>query len=211
MARDRSGYHHGDLKAALIAAADAIIREKGIEAFSLREAARRAKVSAGAPAHHFNGVKGLLTEVALLGYEELARYLEEGAGAGEPEVRLRRIALAYVTFALDHPGRFRLMFRHDLIDRADPRYQEVSMRALGGLALAAQGTNAPHLDLSDPEVAGRVFTAWSTIHGMAHLVIEDKGQYLFPEPDARRIVDEILPRILSSLWGDTSSRDLPES
>ncbi len=78
---------HENLKAALIAAADAIIREKGIEAFSLREAARRATVSPGAPSHHFNGLKGLLTEVVRLGYGELAQYLEEGAGSGEPDAR----------------------------------------------------------------------------------------------------------------------------
>lgn len=137
-------------------------------------------MSAGALAHHFDGVKALLTEVALLGYEELAGYLDEAAGLGAPEVRLRRIAPAYITFALHHPRRFRLMFRNDLTHRSDPRYSEVSLCALSSLALAAQGTGAPNLNLSDPESAGRVFTAWSTIHGMAYLLIEDKGGIFSP-------------------------------
>lgn len=66
MALTRSTYHHGDLRAALIKAADAIIAEGGLEAFSLREAAQRAGVSPGAPAYHFGSAKGLLTEVAIL-------------------------------------------------------------------------------------------------------------------------------------------------
>lgn len=63
----KSGYHHGNLRVALIEATDGIIRDRGIEGLSLREAARRAGVSIGAPAHHFGSTSGLLTEVALLG------------------------------------------------------------------------------------------------------------------------------------------------
>jgi len=61
----------------LIQAADEIIAEGGIEAFSLRAAAQRAGVSPGAPAHHFGSAKGLLTEVALLAFDRLSRYIEE--------------------------------------------------------------------------------------------------------------------------------------
>ena len=65
-------YHHGDLKTALIRAADEILAEHGLEGFSLRAAARRAGVSAAAPAHHFGDTAGLLSEVAVLGFDELA-------------------------------------------------------------------------------------------------------------------------------------------
>ncbi len=61
----------------MIQAADEIIAEGGIEAFSLRAAAQRAGVSPGAPAHHFGSAKGLLTEVALLAFDRLSRYIEE--------------------------------------------------------------------------------------------------------------------------------------
>jgi len=120
MATNRPNYHHGDLKAALIGAATEIIAEAGVEGFSLREAARRAGVAASAPAHHFGSAKGLLTEVALQGYRQLGSYLAQVNPSDDPRVDITGISLAYVRFALDHPGLFRLMFRNDLVNRAEP-------------------------------------------------------------------------------------------
>src|SRR6266480_4541178 len=71
-----SGYHHGDLQEALIAATEAILADHGAERFTLREAARRAGVSPAAPSHHFGNAPGLLTEVAIRGYDELAATLK---------------------------------------------------------------------------------------------------------------------------------------
>ncbi|MCU0649256.1 MAG: TetR/AcrR family transcriptional regulator [Gemmatimonadaceae bacterium] len=192
----RRAYHHGDLRTALIAAADAIVREQGLEGFSLREAARRAGVSPGAPAHHFGSVKGLLTEVALLGYDELARYLapplEDTTESAEGTVR--RMAHGYVRFALDHPGHFRLMFRSDAVDRDDPRYGDVSARALNGLAAAACA-----FDKASGQTEGRIFGTWAAIHGMAHLILEGKAQYLFGTASADAVVDLALAALLARL------------
>ena len=57
----RGGYHHGDLRQAMITAAEAVLAEKGLAGFTLRECARRAGVSPAAPAHHFGNLTGLLT------------------------------------------------------------------------------------------------------------------------------------------------------
>jgi AcrR family transcriptional regulator len=65
-------YHHGALREALVEAAEALIREQGLEAFTLRECARRAGVSHAAPAHHFGDARGLLTACAAAGMERLA-------------------------------------------------------------------------------------------------------------------------------------------
>src|SRR5580658_5812764 len=100
MPKKRSTYHHGNLPAALIKAADDIIAKGGIEAFSLRAAAQRAGVSPGAPAHHFGSVKGLLTEVALLAFERLDRYVEEVEDTDDVVANVRVLGLAFVTFAL---------------------------------------------------------------------------------------------------------------
>ena len=70
----RKTYHHGDLRRQLIAAAERIIVERGVEGFTLREVARRVGVSPAAPSHHFKDAKGLLTEVALLGFRDLATH-----------------------------------------------------------------------------------------------------------------------------------------
>lgn len=227
----RGGYHHGNLKSALIVAADTIIREKGIEGFSLREAARRAGVSIGAPAHHFGSATGLLTEVALLGYESLGAVLNGVAVTDDPARDLRRLALAYVGFALAHPGRFRLMFRPDLVNRDDPRYAEFSARALSGFATAIArrqeaGQRAGPAASEDAgqeadRVAGQeadrvadreavravskdrmadLFVVWSSIHGMANLVVDGKAKYLFGGTSPEHFVEATLPGLLATAW-----------
>lgn len=187
----KSQYHHGNLKSAMIAAADHIIREKGIEGFSLREAARRAGVSIGAPAHHFGSAIGLLTEVALLGYDSLASALNAVTISDDPLADLRRLTLAYVTFALAHPGRFRLMFRPDLVDRDDPRYSAVSTQALSGFAAAIARHKGP-----SPDSMAQIFAVWSTVHGMANLVLDGKAKYMFNGATPEQFVAEILPDLL---------------
>lgn len=191
----KSGYHHGNLRAALIEAADAIIRDKGIEGFSLRECARRAGVSIGAPAHHFGSATGLLTEVALLGYEALGEALNAETPTDDIPGDLRRLALAYVSFALAHPGRFRLMFRPDLVDRDDPRYADSSTRALSGLAKAIA-----RRDSGSRDSMAEIFVVWSSIHGMANLVLDGKAKYIFNGATSAQFVGSVLPGLLAEAW-----------
>jgi AcrR family transcriptional regulator len=191
----KTGYHHGNLKAALVAAADEIIRDRGIEGFSLREAARRAGVSIGAPAHHFGSATGLLTEVALLGYDSLGEALNAVIPGDDPARDLRDLALAYVRFALAHPGRFRLMFRPDLVNRDDARYAAASTRALSGLARAIA-----RRDGASADSMAEVFVVWSSIHGMANLVLDGKAKYLFSGATPDEFASNIMPRLLSDVW-----------
>src|ERR1700728_2909265 len=139
----RSAYHHGDLRQQLLLAAERIILERGVDGFTLREAARRAGVSAAAPAHHFKDANGLLTEVALLGFREFGDALEaaDKAGGADPGRRLREQAVAYVDFALKHPARFQLMFRDDKHDHTNVEFKSVaerSYRILEGAIRAAR-------------------------------------------------------------------------
>ena len=102
-------YHHGALRAALLTAAEAIIGERGIDGFSLREAARRAGVSPAAPQHHFGDARGLLTALATAGFAQLADALAAADAAAGPdrEARTRAQATAYVAFALAGPRALR--------------------------------------------------------------------------------------------------------
>ncbi len=79
-AKPAQGYHHGDLRAALIDAAKALIAERGVDGFSLRAAARQAGVSAAAPAHHFGDVRGLLTAVATGAFDAFTAALDRRGG-----------------------------------------------------------------------------------------------------------------------------------
>lgn len=191
----KTGYHHGNLKFALVTSADDIIREKGIEGFSLREAARRTGVSIGAPAHHFGSAMGLLTEVALLGYDCLGQALNATALTDDAAADLRAMALAYVGFALAHPGRFRLMFRPDLVNRDDPRYGAASTRALSDFAAIIARQKGGR----DDKMA-HLFMLWSGVHGMANLVLDGKTQYLFSGVTPEQFVRTVLPDVLTQAW-----------
>src|SRR5260370_27655222 len=103
MPKKRSTYHHGDLRKAMIEAADGIIAEAGIEAFSLRAAPQRAGGSPGAPAHHFGSAKGLLTEVALLAFERLGLYLEEVGHSDDVVANAHALCLAVIPLRFTLP------------------------------------------------------------------------------------------------------------
>lgn len=201
MPRKRSTYHHGDLRAALIQAADEIIAEEGIEAFSLRAAAQRAGVSPAAPAHHFGSAKGLLTEVALLAFERVGRYIEEAGHSDDVVTDMRELGLAFVTFAVDHPGHFRLMFRNDLVNRSDPRYPEMSIKPGMRLALAVAAYHGKsELDLNRFEDAADTFCALSTLHGLAHLILAEKTAPFFENASSRDFLEKELPRVLARMY-----------
>lgn len=99
----KTHYHHGDLRRALLDAAATLIDIRGRDALTLREAARRAGVSEAAPYRHFANLDELLGAVALEGYEMLIADLEIASSA-------RRLREAYLAFAGDFPGRYQLMF-----------------------------------------------------------------------------------------------------
>lgn len=197
----RSTYHHGDLRAALIQAADELIAEGGIEAFSLRAAAQRAGVSPAAPAHHFGSAKGLLTEVALLAFERVGQYIEDAGHSDDVVTDMRALSLAFVTFAVDHPGHFRLMFRNDLVDRSDPRYPEMSIKPGMRLALAIAAYHGKsEMDLNRFEDAADTFCALSTLHGLAHLILAEKTAPFFENASSRDFLEKELPRVLARMY-----------
>lgn len=201
MAGKRSTYHHGDLRAALIKAADDIIAKGGIEAFSLRAAAIHAGVSPAAPAHHFGNAKGLLTEVALLAFERADRYIDEAGHTDDVVADVRSVSLAFLTFVLDHPGHFRLMFRNDLVDRDDPRFAAVSKRPgmrLSRAVLAYRGRS--EIDPNSFEDAADMLCGLATLHGLAHLVLEDKAAHFFRKANSRNFVKSYLPKVIERLY-----------
>ena len=201
MPRKRSTYHHGDLREALIKAADEIIAKEGLENFSLRTAAKRAGVSPAAPAHHFGSARGLLTEVAILAYERADRYVEQAGHSEDVVADVRAVSLAFISFVLHHPGHFRLMFRHDLVDRSDPRLAAVSkapgMR-LGRAVLAYRGRRS--VDRGSFDDAADMLCGMATLHGLANLVLEEKAMHFFQGANSKNFVKEYLPKVIARLY-----------
>lgn len=206
----RAAYHHGDLREALLRAAEEQLAERGPEGFTLRETARRVGVSNAAPAHHFPDVGALLTELAAIGFERLTAAMRAAAAeAATPEERLLAIGRAYVERAVAAPALFRLMFHSDRCDRASPRLAAAGAEAYGVLdaavaALPGHG-GAPQGRYPD------VTFAWSVVHGFAVLCIEGRlagADPRFGGPGAWRAqLDALMPRILRGVLdrpGDTA-------
>jgi AcrR family transcriptional regulator len=187
-------YHHGALRPALLAAAEAVIAERGVDGFSLRETARRAGVSPAAPAHHFGDARGLLTALAAEAFVQFADALESADGAGSRIERLRAQGLAYVRFALDERARFNLMWSYHLLDRDDPDYRAASSRAYSILDRAARGRPAEPGEVAEIPAA---IAAWSIVHGFARLALD--GAFGNEEGAAERAAETLLPQVLEHL------------
>lgn len=162
-------YHHGALREALIDAAQAILDERGVDGFSLREAARRAGVSAAAPGHHFGDARGLLTAVATRAFRDFGDALAAADVGSDRNARLRSLGRAYVRFALANRARFQLMWRKAILDHEDAAFCAVAERAFQLLDGVARGGTTPKpgdLALLAPSIA-----AWSIVHGFVELAL----------------------------------------
>jgi AcrR family transcriptional regulator len=158
--QSRPQYHHGDLRAAILAEAARLIADRGADGVSLRELARTAGVSHAAPAHHFIDRRGLFTALAAEGFWLLADALKAARG------KFVDAALAYVQFAIDRPGHYAVMFDRSLVESSDGDL--VAAQAAAGYELS-RGVSTlvdPHA-ASDP--AGAELAAWSLVHGFAML------------------------------------------
>ncbi|MBV9903494.1 MAG: TetR/AcrR family transcriptional regulator [Alphaproteobacteria bacterium] len=196
----KRAYHHGDLKDQLVAAAEAIILEKGVEGFTLREAARRAGVSPAAPAHHFNDAKGLLAEVALRGFRDFGDALDAAdRRESDPHARLVAQGVSYVNFALKYPARLQLMFTRAKYDTSYPGLAPVSQRAFQILERAVRAATDSGTEPLTKDAMGYLIAVWSIVHGFSHLLLGGEMDGLVPSGGKRAIVETFLPLTLKHL------------
>jgi AcrR family transcriptional regulator len=163
-------YHHGNLRSALLAAAERTVRERGVQDLSLRELAREIGVSHGAPRRHFPDRQALLDALAESGFERLGTELRAAADSAGDEFqpRLEATAAAYIRFATTDPALLDLMFASK--QRAThTSLQDAMERAFSVLIeLILQGQTIGRLQPGDPERIGLVL--FSTIQGIAALL-----------------------------------------
>ncbi len=184
-------YHHRDLRQALIDEALVLIREKGINQWSLREVSRRLGVSHTAPYRHFPDQQALLAAVAEEGFRQLHNQMLAGAGQSNlPADRLRGIGIAYVEYAIAHPSHYQVMFR------SCPMPKYASLQAAGGQAFEVlldtiiSGQATGHFRPGNPlELA---LVAWSLVHGLAMLVIDGHLDLNFDIPALATFSGDIL-------------------
>lgn len=167
----KRGYHHGDLKRALVDGALRLIEVKGPTGFTLSEAAREAGVTPAAVYRHFEGREDLIAEAARQGYEIFADLMEYAYAKGQPSAlaSFESTGRAYLAFARKYPGHYVAMFESGISIQRTPELNDVATRAMGVLEKAAA-----ELSMHIPEEKRpppQMFSAhiWALSHGVVEL------------------------------------------
>ncbi|WP_458336053.1 TetR/AcrR family transcriptional regulator [Streptomyces sp. 372A] len=207
------------LRERLIDAGVDLVMTEGPASLGLREIARRAGVSHGAPRRYFPTHHALLSAIARRGFTELAARFETAAeGAGAPRDQLRGLADAFLDYAGEHGGMFELMFRHDLLDSevhasdADasapdrPRLRESTLPLFARLvelvtrdrAHRTEGRDGPSYD-SAPPPALTAAALWTNLHGIA--VLRASGSLPLALPGAGGTTAPLVTAVLDAHLG----------
>jgi AcrR family transcriptional regulator len=192
----RRGYHHGDLRSALINAATALVREHGPSGFSLREAARDVGVDPAACYRHFRDRGDLLVAIAQLGFEQLASRMQRATAAARdtsPGDRLIAMGKVYVRFAWEHSAEFRVMFGESGTHARDPRLRLPSVKRSAYDQLE-DAIDALCRDAGRRlDVTRTALTFWSGVHGVARLVVD--GALRLSLHEALSLAEEVVSRL----------------
>ena len=189
-------YHHGDLHAALLKAAEAMLERAGADALSMRELSRQAGVSNNAPRRHFPSKRALLDTLALKGFERLGDALQRALHGHEPrfEKRILKLARANIRFALKHPALTRLMFAAKQRPDAPADLLAASYRALSaGPDTILFGQRSGHVAAGDPELLA--LTVFAAVEGLISLSVDGK----FGGVPLARLAERVLAVILQGL------------
>ncbi|MEQ1715814.1 MAG: TetR/AcrR family transcriptional regulator [Hyphomicrobium sp.] len=173
----RRGYHHGNLREALIKAALDLITAKGPAGFTFAEAARAAGVSPAAPYRHYRDRDALIADVAKRGYEIFEASLAEAWNAGKPDpsTAFDRLGRAYLAFAKREPAYFAAMFESGLSFAAFPELKDAGERAFAVLRDACQALVETMPATKRPPVMMMALHIWSLSHGIAALFARGDG------------------------------------
>jgi len=177
------GYHHGNLREALIRAALELIARKGTAGFTFAEAARFAGVSPAVPYRHFRDRDELMASVALRGFEQFEAALARAWDGGRPDafIALDRLGKAYLEFARGEPAFYSAMFEAGVPVGANPSLREASERAFAVLRSAADEICAAMPKAGRPPVLMVALHIWAMAHGVASLFGRgDGGQRVLP-------------------------------
>jgi AcrR family transcriptional regulator len=165
------GYHHGNLKEALVRAALALIAEKGPAGFTFAEAARWAGVSPAAPYRHFRDRDELMADVARRGFDLFESALKKAwdEGRPDPSTAFDRVGRAYLAFAKSEPAYYSAMFEAGIPLDADAELRAAGDRAFGVLRGATEVLVATMPPKQRPPVMMMALHVWALSHGIASL------------------------------------------
>lgn len=210
-AKPAGQWHHGDLRAALIACGTHLLDTEGIAGMSMRAAARLAGVSPGAPAHHFGDSAGLLAAIAAQAFRDMvALRMKKLAAVAADDVdgRLRAVILGYVEFAQKHPARFHLMFGRQFEYRE--KYPEL-LQESGASFEVLKSAVAPLLSAEQTAVfneAEVAFAVWAATHGLATLSVDRRRVQISPKLrlPAEQMTEIVVQFCLAAIKGIATTR-----
>ena len=165
------GYHHGNLKEALIQAALDLIARKGPAGFTFAEAARTAGVSPAAPYRHFRDRDDLLIDIARRGFQQFGQVLARAYDEGRPDpfTAFEQLGRAYLDFARSEPAYYSAMFEAGVPQEANPDLREAGDRAFAVLRNAAEQLIARLPPAQRPPAGMMALHVWALSHGIASL------------------------------------------
>ena len=176
--RAERGYHHGNLKEALLQAALDLIAQKGAAGFTFADAARMAGVSPAAPYRHFRDRDELLASIAQRGYEQFEQQLTQAWDDGRPDTAtaFERVGKAYLRFAREEPSFYSAMFESGLPVETNPALLVASERAFAIIRAASERlvAMAPP-GVPRPPALMMALHIWSLSHGIAALFARGDG------------------------------------
>ena len=181
----RRGYHHGNLREALITAALDLISKKGPAGFTFADAARAAGVSPAAPYRHFRDRDALMADVARRGFDAFTEALTRAWDIGKPTPRsaFERVGRAYLEFAAKEPALFSAMFEAGIAMDSAPGLQTAADEAFAVLRSAAEALSAHMPRDTRPPAMMMSLHIWAMAHGVASLFARgDAGRRKLPMP-----------------------------
>ncbi len=181
----RKGYHHGNLREALIRAALNLIGEKGPAGFTFADAARAAGVSSAAPYRHFRDRDALMADIAKRGFELFRDSLQKAWNDGKPNlyVAFEEVGRAYLAFARNEPAHYSAMFEAGIALDSAPGLQQAADDAFAVLRSAAEALSAHMPKESRPPAFMMSLHIWALAHGTASLFARgDAGRRKLPMP-----------------------------
>jgi AcrR family transcriptional regulator len=179
----RRGYHHGNLREALIEAARNLIAQKGPAGFTFADAARSAGVSSAAPYRHYRDRDALMADVARRGFELFEGQLEKAWDGGKPEPfrAFENVGRAYLNFARSEPAFYSAMFEAGLSHDSDAALRQASERAFAVLRRASEALSAHAPAEKRPPALMMSLHIWALSHGVASLFARgDAGRRSLP-------------------------------
>src|ERR1700683_772165 len=196
-------YHHGDLRRALSDPALALVTEEQDWTFSLREVARRAGVSHNAPYNHSADKRDLLAAVAVVAFTAVGERIQAAtSGIANARTALVKSAVVYVTFGVENPAHYRLMFGSALVTALEGRPKAVAEAGAQSRAIMAdiirRGAVAGVFNPAfrrDEDLSVAVLSAWSTVHGLTMLTIDGVA-------DVPRSGIEVIAKRVANAWCD---------